>query len=121
MPALIELKILLALMPLVMKKEQHNLETNKMMIFQAQECIRSRIPMTVKHTLLVENNKRNIIRIQAQEPMMLTMKELRTQQEHMPLVMKRELLSLVTAIKMMTFQAQECTKKLILMMVKHLP
>jgi hypothetical protein len=105
-----EQKIQHAHMPLVTKKEQLNLAILKMMTNQVQECIKNIIPMMAKPSLYLVNNKKNIIRTQGQEPMMLAMKELRIQHVHMLLVTKKEQPSLEMH-KMMTSQAQACTKK----------
>ena len=74
-PAMRGLKIRPELMPLVMKREQRSLATIiKMMIYLALECTKKLTLMMVKLLLLEEKYKKNIIKIQAQEPMMLAIK-----------------------------------------------
>ena len=71
-----KLKILLGLMLLVLRREQHNLELKaKMILMLGQECMKHKIQMMEKHILSEESRKSNIIKTQDQAHMTLVQRE----------------------------------------------
>ena len=103
-----QLRIQLGPMPLVLRRGTLNLAAKVILACPAQDSTKKPTQMMVNHLKLVEKLMKNTTKIPVQELMMLSMKRLRIQREHMLLAQKKEIHSLVM-FKTKIFQDQECT------------